>query len=379
MTMTSSTARVWENTESSARNSRSRLLYVGIIAETSSVVAMLKDLFKKLLYVSGALSAYHRFRNADSLTVVMFHRTLDKQDPRWSTCDPEYTLALPWLTQSLAFFKKHYNVVSLAQVLDARRGEVSLPPRALLITFDDGWSDNVDYALPELQRQALPALMFVVADAVGKRQPFFQEQLISAWRRDMLCVSDLSMSMGRFCRDGWRPEDNSMGSLREAIARLEALDSETRNEALGPFTRDMDDGLRHMVDVSELLRLQAGGVALGLHGKTHMPMTAAPDLDAELSGARSELARKLGQPHASAESMSFPHGAHDADIAEHAHEAGYELVFTSVPVLNPITPKPGWLLGRMGFETDTVVDDRGRFRPDWLAMYFFRRETRWLA
>ena len=79
--------------------------------------AMLKDVSKKLLYTSGLLGLYHRLRNADSLTVVMFHRTLSPDDPRWATCDPDYTLATRWLEQSLAFFRRHYSVVSLEQVL----------------------------------------------------------------------------------------------------------------------------------------------------------------------------------------------------------------------------------------------------------------------
>jgi hypothetical protein len=77
--------------------------------------------------------------------------------------------------------------------------------------------------------------------------------------------------------------------------------------------------------------------------------------------------------------MSFPHGAHDLAIAERARAAGYELLFTSVPVLNPVAPQPSWLLGRTGFETDTIVDERGRFRPDRLALYLFRKERRCLA
>ena len=54
-------------------------------------------------------------------------------------------------------------------------------------------------------------------------------------------------------------------------------------------------------------------------------------------------------------------------------------VFTSVPVLNPTGHGVGWLLGRTGFETDTVVDGNGRFREDWLALYLFRRQARRLA
>ena len=134
------------------------------------------------LYASGALGLYHRLRNADSLTVVMFHRTLRPGDPRWSTCDPDYTLPESLFVASLGFFARHYRVVSLDQVLEARRDGTRLPPRALLITFDDGWLDNVDYALPALQRSGLPAVMFVAADAVGAGQPFWQERMIAALR-----------------------------------------------------------------------------------------------------------------------------------------------------------------------------------------------------
>ena len=340
---------------------------------------MLKDLSKKLLYASGLLSLYHRMRNADSLTVVMFHRTLSPDDPRWESCDPDYTLATRWLAESLRFFKRHYHVVSLEQVLESRRNATPLPPHALLITFDDGWADNADYALPELQRAGLPGLMFVVADAIGTRQPFYQERLIAGWRRGGLRVDALASLMTGVTGDAWQPRDESIASLRDAIARLEKLDAHVRDPLLAPLLSKLDDGLRHMVDVDDLRRLQQGGIALGLHGKTHVPMTRAPDIDAELSGARAGLARQLGQAAPNAESMSFPHGAFTPPIAERAHGAGYELVFTSVPVLNPSHAGVGWLLGRTGFETDTVVDRHGRFRPDLLAIYLFRRESRRLA
>lgn len=338
---------------------------------------MLKDLSKKLLYASGALGLYHRLRNADSLTVVMFHRILAPDDPRFASCDPDYTLTADVFGQSLAFFKRHYHVVSEAEVLAARGSGKRLPPRALLITFDDGWADNADHALAVLQGMHLPALLFVVSDAIGRRQPFYQERIVAAWRRGVLKVETLAAAIDAVALSSPAlprspPRDDSLAALRVEIARLEALDCAPRQALLSTLADVPDDGARHMVDVDDLLRLQRGGVALGLHGKTHTPMTRVDDLDAELDGARAALARQLGPSVPAAQSLSFPHGAHTPQIAQRAHAAGYELVFTSVRVLNRVGARIGWLLGRTGFETDTVVDARGRFRPDLLALELFR-------
>ncbi len=340
---------------------------------------MLKDLFKKLLYSSGLLGLYHRIRNGRKLTVVMFHRTLAPDDPRHASSDPDYNLEPERLAQSFAFFRKHYHAVSLQQVLDCRRHGAALPRRPLLITFDDGWADNFDYALPALQRAGMPALMFVVADAVGRRQPFYQERLIAAWRLGQLSVATLASALGPHLDLDKMWLDESLVSLRKLVSVLESLEPAARETVLDATGSTLDDGLRHMVNRDELMQLERGGVALGLHGKTHVPLTRAADLESELSGARTALGQQLDRPVESLVSMSFPHGAHDASIAGQARDAGYELVFTSVPVLNPVRDRVGWLLGRTGYETGTVVDSAGHFRPDLLALYLFRSASRTLA
>ncbi len=324
------------------------------------------------------LALYHRLRNARTLTVIMFHRVLEPGDPRWPHCDPDYTLRADLFARSLEFFAAHYNIVDADDVLRARRGEGALPDRALLVTFDDGWRDNVDFALPLMRSRRMPGLMFVVADAVGRQDPFYQEQIVGAWRRGRLEAATLAQVLRAAGDVEAADADPGLPGLRRLIARLERLDAAARSVALGALEGVLSDGLRHMVNADELGALQSGGVTIGLHGKTHTPLTAAGDLDAELAGARAALA-----PHAPASSalntMSFPHGRFDDAIARRAHEAGFELVFTSVPIVNPTDARVGWLLGRLGFEVATVSDRRGSFRPDLLALYLFRRPSRQLA
>lgn len=334
----------------------------------------MSDLVKKFLYGSGLLGLYHRLRNRRTLTVIMFHRILDRADPRWTSCDPDYTLEAALFERCIAFFRQHYNIVSVDDVLAARKGGNPLPSRALLITFDDGWSDNVDFALPRLQAAALPALLFVVADVVGRRLPFFQERLVGSWRLGKIRAQELLAAAGL----AHPSTGNGIGDLRAAIAALEQLDDAAREAALAPFGDAMDDGHRHMVLAPELGQLERSGIAIGLHGKTHTPLTRAADLDAELAGARRAVASHLARNEPPV-TMSFPHGRYTPAIAEQARSAGYELVFTSDPTINPLDAGPDWLLGRIGFEQSGIVDRGGRFRSDRLALLLFRKPQRRLA
>lgn len=309
----------------------------------------------------------------------MFHRVIGREDPRWQVCDPDYTLEREVFAESLRFFRRHYNVVSYERVLQALGAGPALPPRALLITFDDGWADNVDFALPELRLAGLPAHMFVVADVVGRKQPFFQEQIVSAFRRNELAVGELVAALASRGHAAGLVAGEHLDALRPVIARLESLQPGERAALLEPFAGVLDDGLRHMVDADDLKVLLDGGVTLGLHGATHTWLTRVDDLDVELGGAREALNRHFAPPGIAADSMSFPYGAHTPAIARRARDAGFKLVMTSVPVLNPGAGRPGWLLGRVGFETGTVVDAARRFRPDLLALYLFRRGVQSLA
>ncbi|MEZ4403794.1 MAG: DUF2785 domain-containing protein [Kofleriaceae bacterium] len=295
---------------------------------------------QRALYYSGALDAYHRRRNRARLTVVMFHRVLAPTDPRWATADPEYSLRDDLFAACLDFFKRHYRVVTVDDVWAARAGGPPLPPRPLLITFDDGWSDNEEFALGHLRRAGLPAVMFVVADVVGRHQPFFQEQLVGAWRAGRLDASGaaaLWLAAGGEAaatpRFGGRDD---LEPLRAVIARLEALAPAARAAALADVAGLLDDGVRYMTTADQLRNLAGHFVTIGAHGKTHTPLTKAPDLAAELAGARAALAGHVG---AAPTTLSCPHGAHDARVITAAHDAGSRLVCTSVPEL-PAAPAP---------------------------------------
>jgi peptidoglycan/xylan/chitin deacetylase (PgdA/CDA1 family) len=352
---------------------------LGVTPKQSLAKLAKSPILKQSMYYSGALEAYHRHRNRDRLTVIMFHRVLTPTDSRWSTADPEYTLRDDLFVDCLAFFKRHYHVIGLDQLLAARAGGPALPSRPLLITFDDGWADNEEHALAHLRHAGLPSVLFVAADAIGRLEPFYQERLIGAWKAGRLDPASAAKLWRDAGGDTARTpalagaDRNQLEPLRAVIAQVELLADSPRRRLMAELAPVLDDGVRYMVTSDQLGNLAGHFVAIGAHGKTHTPMTQATDLDAELSGARTIIAERLGTPRYPPIALSFPHGAHDAAVVTRAHAAGYQLLFTSVPELPSVRGSGPGVLGRVGFTDETITDRHGRFAPELLALHLFRK------
>jgi peptidoglycan/xylan/chitin deacetylase (PgdA/CDA1 family) len=333
---------------------------------------MLRSLAKTALYRAGPLEAYHRARNRRALTVVMFHRVLDRGDRRWAYCDPEYTIAADLFGRCLDFFRAHYHVVSLEDVLAPG---AHLPDHPLLITFDDGWADHEQVALPLLANLGLPAVVFVAADAVDAQEPslFWEIRIVHAYRRGAISRAQLAALWNNAAPAHPPPAFDRFDDVRALIERLVALDP----ARIPPLLAPLDDvlatpGDRHMLIQAELLNLPRHRIAVGAHGARHVPLARVPDAAGELSRARTDLARRLGTP---VPTMSFPHGSYTRATVDAARAAGFEALFTSDPVLNPLPdrgPAPR-LLGRIGFDPIMIVDRRGGFRPELLADRLWRR------
>ena len=292
-------------------------------------------------------------------------------DPRWATCDPDYTVSTDLFARCLEFFAKHYNFVSLEDVMAALAGRSGLPSRALLLTFDDGWSDNVEYAFPLLHARSIPGLLFIASDAVDAREPFFQEQLVGAWRSHKLDLPLLVEAILAAEPDSAVPTDTGSLGLRLAVRTIENMATTNREQLLASLRSLLKDDIRHMVTADQVRSLAVLGIAVGAHGKSHIPLTAVDDAGVELRESRDRI-REILVSHPAPRSMSFPHGKYDASIVDAARRAGFEILFTSDPCLNVTRRAPSSLLGRIGIDTAMLTGEQGRFSAAKLAFILFR-------
>jgi peptidoglycan/xylan/chitin deacetylase (PgdA/CDA1 family) len=109
----------------------------------------------------GALNGLHE----RTLVVLMYHKVNDV-DGNTVTVPPS-----AFDEQMAQLGELDYTVVSLDDVLDHYVDRRPLPPRAVLITFDDGYLDNFENAVPILQKYGYPAVLFAPIAYLGARRP----------------------------------------------------------------------------------------------------------------------------------------------------------------------------------------------------------------
>lgn len=210
----------------------------------------------------GARHSTLRSSSSPRLSVLAYHAIADLSD------DPvlaRYSVPPALFAEQIDFLSERgWSFVDLDTVLEAFAGERNLPSRAVLLTFDDAYTDLLDVVSPILVERGIPAVAFAVAGQVG----------------------------------GTNVWDSKNGAT--SLALLDA------------------DGLREIA---------ARGIEVGAHTATHRALTEVPaaELGGELEGAARLLAGEgLQRPRA----FSYPFGHWNPDLASAVREAGYEVAFS---------------------------------------------------
>src|ERR1700756_2483900 len=129
---------------------------------------MIKSLAKKVVLGSGALQLAGSIRRP-SVAILMYHSVLE---------DPSQEIdSLGGIIHSTAEFRgqmellaRKFHPVSLDDVSEFVISKKDLPKRAVVVTFDDGYTDNYEVAMPILDRFGVPAAFYVTVDCVENRR-----------------------------------------------------------------------------------------------------------------------------------------------------------------------------------------------------------------
>jgi glycosyltransferase involved in cell wall biosynthesis/peptidoglycan/xylan/chitin deacetylase (PgdA/CDA1 family) len=250
--------------------------------------------------------------------VLAYHRIGGHGPPGMVSATPRaFERQMRWLART-------GRATSLADVLAARRGELALPQKPVLVTFDDAYADFAERAWPVLRRHGIPVTLFVPTAFPGDpERAFWWDRLHAAIAAGgapiatpIGCVRlDSALARRgayRALRDEvkGRPHDEAMALVDELVARLGAPPPTTR-----------------VLSWPELRALAAEGVTLAPHTRTHprLDRLEPERLAEEVAGSRDELAAETG---AAAPAFAYPGGAVCSAAEQAVRAAGFELAFT---------------------------------------------------
>lgn len=251
------------------------------------------------------------------LTVLIFHRVLPVPDLLF----PDEVDAARF-DRLLCWVKSWFNVLPLDTAI-GQLHEGSLPARAAALSFDDGYADNHDVALPLLQKHGLPCSFFVATGFLdGGRM--WNDTLIEAVRHSRLPALDL-----RGLRDA-KGVDLGMLELGEVAQRRERLGALIqRVKYLAPEPRRVCvDAVAHRAEVqpgtdlmmtgAQVQALHAAGMQIGAHTVSHPILATLSSNEAadEMSRSRTHLEQLLS---ARVGLFAYPNGKPGTDYLPAVH------------------------------------------------------------
>ncbi|HSO51373.1 MAG TPA: polysaccharide deacetylase family protein, partial [Actinomycetes bacterium] len=225
-------------------------------------------------------------------------------------------------------------IVPLAPSLRQLTTGQPLPPRAIALTFDDGYRDNLEVGAPVLERLGLPASFFLV--------PGILDGTVSPW------WETVAWAVGNATRNSldWEGQALPVGgraggrTLELVTERLKEHDQAARGRAVAELLERLEPAgepghRRLFLDWDGARELLARGFEVGAHSMDHAILareTPAAQLT-DLVESRRRLEDELG---AAVEVLAYPNGSradYDAATVDAARRAGYS---------HGLTARSGW-------------------------------------
>lgn len=279
------------------------------------------------------------------LTVLTYHRVFDAPE-EYHFDRGVIDVGPEAFDAQLKVLRRYFHVVGVEELCAHYAGEEKLPPNAAVVTFDDGYLDNLEVAAPILKDNGMRGVFFIATSYIEDRRVYWWDRINYLLHHAEPGRRRVELSYPtRILLDLDNDRDAALGTLLQLLKIQFGLDVERLLSDLADglgvawdrdLERELADGFVMTWDQVRALRNM--GMDVESHTRSHRALQTVPhaELVSELSGAKQDLERELGE---SVHAISYPIGrsiANLAPIKQALREAGYQLGFTNASGAQPL-------------------------------------------
>lgn len=291
------------------------------------------------------------------LRILAYHR-IDWPEAHSLELDPTLVSATPAVfAQQMEYVASHYNVIAAEKLVQALDGGEPLPPKAVMLTFDDGYKDFGIYAFPVLSRLRLPAVLFAVTDFLdGKQRSAWWDRLfhaVACTEREQLDLPPLGC---------WQLGDSTarfraFQSVKHVLLQLEHHQAMQWLEQICAQLQVAPAEEHDLLAWDEVRHLT--GVDVCAHTCGHPVLSRVTQAEAwrEVARSRVALEQRLGETKPL---FAYPCGGPDdvpPALAPLLATAGFRAAVTTFAGHNHLPHSDRWRLKRAGLATHLSLDE----------------------
>ncbi|MGH1571267.1 polysaccharide deacetylase family protein [Methylobacterium sp. P31] len=272
--------------------------------------------------------------------ILLYHRVATPRFDPWGIA-----ISPAHFEEQVRWLARHRHPLTLDAFVDALAAG-TLSPHAVAVTFDDGYLDNLLHAYPVLQRERVPATLFLATGFTAEGRRFWWDLLADAllasigeadWTLETRTATFVcAWRATEVASPGWRawqpppgPREAAFLAIWTHLQRLsESERSAALEEILCRFPVAPEPDARAMRE-DEVRRILCDGVfSVGAHSVTHPALTSldTASLKQELSRSRAVCDAISGRP---TRFLAYPYGDMDVRVQAAAAEAGFAAAFST--------------------------------------------------
>jgi peptidoglycan/xylan/chitin deacetylase (PgdA/CDA1 family) len=300
--------------------------------------------------------------------VLGYHRVVTDFDEAARHDMPSMLVSTAMFERHLDFLGRHFRFIDIDEAARAIHAGVPFERPVAVITFDDGYADVYENAIPILKRKGIPAASFVVTDLIDKRAWQVHDKLyhlvekgFSVWdnpRRHLHSVlTDLNLPASDILRDR-----SAARSPHLAVsALLPSLSRQNLQKVMAYLECNVGNGFVNVpptVTWDMLKQMRRDGFVIGSHTRSHvsLPTESAAVLEDELRGSKTVLEEGLGEP---IDHFCYPGGQFTPTVVDALAKCGYRYAYTACRHNDPRHPE--LTIERLLLWEGSSIDADGQF------------------